>query len=79
MNKTINEEKLEKNIIKICLNKSLSLKSSSNQKIIKVKTLWFDLPRIGSETQVIKCWKIKDVLQMDFGMTFYFNLWENPF
>ncbi len=38
MNKTINEKKLDKNIIKVCLNKSLSLKSSSNQKIIKVKT-----------------------------------------
>ena len=38
MNKNINEKKLEKNIIKVCLNKSLSLKSSSNQKIIKVKT-----------------------------------------
>ena len=35
MNKNINEKKLEKNIIKVCLNKSLSLKSSSNQKIIK--------------------------------------------
>ena len=38
MNKNINEKKLEKNIIKVYLNKSLSLKSSSNQKIIKVKT-----------------------------------------
>ena len=47
--------------------------------VIGLESLWFDLSRIGSETQVIKCWKIKDVLQMDFGMTFYFNLWENPF
>ena len=47
--------------------------------VIGLESLWFDLSRIGSETQVIKCWKIKDVLHMDFGMTFYFNLWENPF
>ena len=47
--------------------------------IISLESLWFYLSRIGSEIQVIKCWKIKDVLHMDFGMTFYFNLWENPF
>ena len=39
--------------------------------VIGLESLWFDLSRIGSETQVIKCWKIKDVLHMDFGMTLH--------
>ena len=36
--------------------------------VIGLESLWFYLSRIGSETQVIKCWKIKDVLHIDFGM-----------
>ncbi len=41
--------------------------------VISLESLWFDFSRIGSETQVIKCWKIKDVLNMDFGMTLHSN------
>ena len=36
--------------------------------VIGLESLCFGLARIGSETQVIKCGKIKDVLHMDFGM-----------
>ena len=39
--------------------------------VIGLESLWFDLSRIGSETQVIKFWKIKYVLHMDFGMTLH--------
>ena len=36
--------------------------------VIGLESLCFGLARIGSETQVIKCGKIKDVLHMDFGI-----------
>ena len=36
--------------------------------VIGLESLCFGLARIGSETQTIKCGKIKDVLHMDFGM-----------
>ena len=36
--------------------------------VIGLESLCFGLARIGSETQVIKCGKIKEVLHMDFGM-----------
>ena len=36
--------------------------------VIGLESLCFGLARIGSETQAIKCGKIKDVLHMDFGM-----------
>lgn len=36
--------------------------------VVGLESLCFGLARIGSEGQVVKCGKIKDVLNMDFGM-----------